>query len=98
MSLPMSLSCRPAPSEAIYPNIPTALAAIQAHVKANGYAFFCHDRKPKRVVFVYDYTGKYNPKSKYPNTYMSKQHAKTGTKKYNCQIRITLSLDNISGS
>jgi hypothetical protein len=98
MSLPTSLSCRPAPSEAIYPDIPTALAAIQAHAKANGYAFFRRDGKPKRVVFVCDRAGKYDPKSKHPNTHTSKQRAKTGTKKCDCQMRIALSLDDISGS
>ena len=81
MSLPTPESCGLAPSEAIYPDIPTAFATIQAHAKANGYAFSRREGKPKRVVFV---CRQIDPRGKDPNTYTSKQRTKTGTKKCDC--------------
>ena len=38
--------CGPAPSEAVYTDLSTAVAAIQAHAKANGYALFRRDAHP----------------------------------------------------
>jgi hypothetical protein len=42
--------CGPAPPQATYKDIPEAFAAIQAHAKANGYAFFKRSTTPKRVI------------------------------------------------
>jgi hypothetical protein len=39
IDLPVLQACRPAPLEAVYPNITTAFTTIQAHTKANRYAF-----------------------------------------------------------
>jgi hypothetical protein len=72
MSLPTTQSCGPAPLKAIYPDVPTAFTAIQAHAKAYGYAISCRDKRPKRVLFVCDRAGKYDPNGKNPNTDISK--------------------------
>jgi hypothetical protein len=64
MSLPTTESCGPVPPRAIYPDVLTAFAAIQAHAKAHGYAISCQDKRPKRVLFGCDRAGKYNPKGK----------------------------------
>ncbi|RKF66070.1 hypothetical protein GcC1_111002, partial [Golovinomyces cichoracearum] len=58
------LSCDPLPPAAIYPDISTAFAAIQAHAKDNGYAFIARDRKPTRVLYLCDRAGKYDNKGK----------------------------------
>jgi hypothetical protein len=47
-------ACGPLPEEAVYTDLSTVIAAITRHIKANGYALFKRDAKPKRIVFTYD--------------------------------------------
>ena len=98
MSLSTLQSCGPAPPEAVYPDITTAFTTIQAHARAHGYAFVRRNKKPKSIIYTYDRAGKYDPKGKDPNTHESKQRTKTGTKKCDCRMRVSLSLDDISGN
>jgi hypothetical protein len=98
MSSTTSDDCGPAPAEAIYPDLTTAFTAIQEHAKANGYAFYRHDRKPNRAVFRCDRAGKYDSKGKNPNTDPSKQRSSSGSKKCGCKMGVELRLDHISGN
>ena len=91
-------TCGPAPPTAIYPDIPTALAAIQAHARANGYVFFQRDKKPWKVVYACDRAGKPDMKGKNPSTHESKQRKGTGSKKCDCKIRVALRLDKVSSN
>lgn len=43
MDLLTPKDCGPPPPEAVYPDIPTGFATLQAHAKANGYVFFIRD-------------------------------------------------------
>ena len=86
------------PPEAVYPDITTAFTTIQAHARTQGYAFVQCNKKPKSIIYTCDRAGKYDPKGKDPNTHESKQRTKTGTKKCDCRMRVSLSLDNISGN
>jgi hypothetical protein len=47
---------------------------------------------------VCDRAGKYNSKGKDPNTYSSKQRQSTGSKKYDCLIRVELRQDKLSSN
>jgi hypothetical protein len=92
------LACGPAPPAASYTDLTTGVSAIQAHAKANGYAFFRRDKKAKRVVYACDRAGNYQSKGKNPDTHKSKQRHRTGSKKCDCKMRVALQLDDISGS
>ena len=89
-----SLTCGPAPPAANYPDIITGFAALQAHAKANGYAFFCRSKRPKRVLYDCDRAGKYDSKGKDSNTHKSKERTRTGSKKCDCKMRVALQLDD----
>lgn len=84
------------PPESVYPDIPTALAAIQLHAKAEGYAFVKLDQKQNRVLFACDRAGKYRAKGKDPALHSSKQRSNTGSKKCDCPMRAALRHDRIS--
>ncbi|RFU29347.1 hypothetical protein B7463_g6990, partial [Scytalidium lignicola] len=79
--------CGPAPPEDFYPDIDQLYNSIQAFAKINGYAFSRRDKKAKRVVFICDRGGPYNPKGKKAGIDPSKQR-QTATKKSNCQMKI----------
>jgi len=81
--------CGP-PLEASYPSAEAAFTAIQAHAKANGYAFVRRSSKPLRILFDCDRAGQYQDKGKNPDTEPSKQRT-TGSKKCNCRMRVALS-------
>ncbi|CZS93089.1 uncharacterized protein RCO7_11158 [Rhynchosporium graminicola] len=89
-------ACGPAPPEAIYSDIATGFAALQAHAKAHGYAFAHQDTKPFRALFVCDRAGKYNPKGKSSDIHPSKRRKNTGSKKCGCQMRVCLLKDRAS--
>jgi hypothetical protein len=80
--------CGPAPSEALYKDLDTLFAAIQAHARDNGYAFFTRNKKPRRVVYACDRAGKYDPKGKDPDVHPSKRRKNTGSKKCDCQMKV----------
>jgi hypothetical protein len=86
------------PPEAVYPDTPTALASIQLHAKAEGYAFFQRDKKASRVLYTCDRAGKYNSKGKGTNTHASKKRGATGSKKCDCLMRVELRLDTVSNN
>jgi hypothetical protein len=46
-----------APPEAVYPDVNTAIASIQEHAKAHGYAFYVYNTRPHRVVLACDRAG-----------------------------------------
>jgi hypothetical protein len=79
-----------APPEAVYPDIDTGFAAIQAHARVNGYAFYRYNRRPTRVVYLCDRASKYDSKGKNSNTHESKQRKNTGSKKCECLIKVVL--------
>ncbi|PSS08718.1 hypothetical protein M430DRAFT_69958 [Amorphotheca resinae ATCC 22711] len=98
MSSTASNACGPAPALAIYPDLKAAFTAVQEHVKANGYAFYRHDKKLNRAVFRCDRGGKYRATSKNPDTDPSKQRLSTSLKKSRCKMGVELRLDHISGN
>jgi hypothetical protein len=98
MSSTTSDACGPAPAAAIYPDLTTAFTAIQEHAKANGYAFYRHDKKPNRAVFRCDRAGRYNSKGMNPNTDPARQRSTTGSKKCGCKMGVELRLDHTSGN
>jgi hypothetical protein len=84
-----------APPEAVYPDVNTAIASIQEHVKVHGYVFYVYSTRPHRVVLACDRTRKYNLKGKDPNIHSSKQRKSTGSKKCRCLIKVKLRLEQI---
>ena len=86
------------PPEAVYPDVNTAIASIQEHAKAHGYAFYVYNTRPHRVVLACDRAGKYNSKGKDPNTHSSKQRKSTGSKKCGCLMKVELRLEQISST
>jgi hypothetical protein len=93
----MSEACGPAPAAANYPDLPTTIAALQAHAKANGYALVQRDARPRRALFVCDRAGKYNPKGKKTDVHPSRKRKNTGSKKCGCMMRVSLIQDLLSG-
>ena len=89
-------TCGPPPSEAVYADLSTAIAAIQEHAKCNGYALFKRDTKPACVVFVYDRYGKPESKPKNPHIHESKRRSGSRSKKCDCRIKVALKLDKIT--
>jgi hypothetical protein len=89
-------TCGPAPPAATYTDLTIGIAAIQAHAKVNGYAFFRRDTTNKRAVFACDRAGKYQSKGKNIDTHKSKQRQRTSSKKCDCKMRIAFKLDEIS--
>jgi hypothetical protein len=78
------------PPEAIYPDPATAFAAIQAHARQHGYAFFQRDKKLNKVVYTCDRAGQYDPKGKATHVDRSKKRNNTGSKKCGCLMRVLL--------
>ena len=89
--------CGPPPPAAIYSDISTCFSAIQAHARANGYAFMQRDTRPNRVVFVCDREGKYRPKGKQIDTHPTRKRLNTGSKKCGCRMRAVLVQDKVTG-
>jgi hypothetical protein len=88
-----------APPEAVYPDVNSAIASIQEHAKAHGYAFCVYNTRPHRVVLLAcDRARKYSSKGKDPNTHSSKQRQSTGSKKCGCLMRVELRLEEISST
>jgi hypothetical protein len=83
------------PSEAIYTSVDTAVIAIQAHAKANGYAFSRVTTRPSRVIFACDRAGKYDSRGKDLATDASKRRKAIGSKKYGCLMKEELCRDSI---
>ncbi|RFU34331.1 hypothetical protein B7463_g2029, partial [Scytalidium lignicola] len=83
----MPSPCGPAPPEALYTDLPTLFASIQAFARKNGYAFFIRRKLPKRVVYMCDRSGNYQSKGKKDSVHFSKQR-KSATKKCNCKMRV----------
>jgi hypothetical protein len=88
--------CGPPPPAAVYTDITTGFAALQAYAKVNGYAFFQRDKTSTRVLYLCDRAGKYNPKGKKSSVHPSKQRTNTGSKKCNCLMRVSLVRDQAS--
>ena len=91
----------PAPPAAVYSSITTGFAAIQAHAKVHGYAFFKRDSQPPgysptRVIYACDCSRKPPSKKKATNIDESRCYKGVATKKYDYKIHITLKKDNIS--
>ena len=82
--------CGPAPPAAIYSDVASAFAAFQAHTKANGYALRQRDSRLFRTLFVCDRAGKYNARGKQKDIHSSKRRQNTGSKKYECPMRVAL--------
>jgi hypothetical protein len=97
MSIPTSKACGPAPTEAIYTDLDTTFAAVQAHAKPNSYAFRKYSKKANRAVYCYDRDSKYDPRGKNPNADPGKQRLSTSSKKCGCKIAVELRRDHISG-
>jgi hypothetical protein len=91
-----SKACGPPPPVAVYTDLSTAITTIQGHAKANGYALFKRDSKPRRIVYACDRYGKPQTSGKKPNIHESKQR-EGRTKKCDCKMRIALEKDMISG-
>ena len=94
MDLPTPKACGPLPSPAIYPDIPTAFAALQGHAKAHGYALFKRDSQPPkseptRVIYACDREGRGDSRAKNPSIHPKRQR-KTGSKKCGCKMRVVV--------
>ena len=83
-------TCGPAPPEATYTSPEVCFTTIQAHAKANGYAFCRRDNKLSRKVYACDREGLYNSKGKKPDMDPTKQRSSTSTKKCGCKMRVQL--------
>ena len=92
-------ACGPPPPEAVYTDISTAVAAIQAHAQLNGYALFKRDSTPRRIVYACDRSGKAEdgPRARAANIHLSKRRSGK-TKKCGCRIKVAFKKDLISGS
>ena len=66
---------------AIDSDLSTGFTAIQAHAKANGYAFMRRDTRPHRALFVCDREGRYRPKWKQTDAHSTRKRLNTGSKK-----------------
>jgi len=97
-NMDLSKACGPPPTAAIYTDLSTAVAAIQAHAKCNGYALFKRDSRPLRVVYACDRYSKPQARAKNPDIHESKQWKGSRSKKCNCQMKVALKRDEISGS
>ena len=94
MHLPKA--CASPPSEAVYIDLSTAIAAIQEHAKCNGDVLFKRDTKPARVVFVCDRYGEPESKPKNAHIHKSKRRLGSHSKKCDCRIKVALRLDKIT--
>jgi len=89
-------ACGPPPPEAVYTDIDSAVAAIQAHAQCNGYALFKRDTKPKRIVYACDRYGK-TAISRSKEVHESKRREGSSSKKCGCTMKVALKQDKISG-
>jgi len=87
----------PPPPEAVYTDLPTAIASIQAHAKANGYALYKRDTKPKRVVMTCDRFGKVEATREANTVHSSKQRKGSRSKKCDCKMKVFIQRDEQSG-
>ena len=90
--------CGPAPPAAVYSDLSIGFTAIQAHARANGYAFMQRDTRPHRTLFVCDREGKYRPKGKQVDAHSARKRLNTGSKKCGCRMRVALPRDKSSGN
>ena len=90
-------TCGPPPLAAVYTDLPTAVTAIQDHAKANGYALFIRNSKPKRVIYACDRYGKPQSKPKNPAIHDSKRREGSRSKKCDCQMKLAIERDETTG-
>ena len=86
MNLSAPKACGPPPSAAVYPDIPTAFAAVQAHAKAHGYAFYKRDTRPTKIIYACDKAEQAESKAKTLVIYSQRQQKNTCSKKYSYKI------------
>jgi hypothetical protein len=91
-------TCGPAPPEAIYADIPTLFAAIQAHASNNRYAFRIRNTQQNRIIYDCDRGSQYSLKSKNPNMHSTKRRNNTSSKKCGYKMRVIAIRDLVSGS
>jgi len=89
-------ACGPPPSEAVYTDLDTAVAAIQGHAQCNGYALSRRDSTPRRVVYVCDRFGKPRVNKNTPVVHESKKRLGSASKKCGCSMKVVLKQDPIS--
>ena len=85
MNLSAPKACGPPPSAAVYPDIPTAFAAVQAHAKAHGYAFYKRDTRPTKIIYACDRAGQAESKAKTFVIHLQRQRKDPFSKK--CVVR-----------
>jgi hypothetical protein len=98
LSTAPSKTCGPPPPAAVYAELSTAITAIQGHAKCNGYALFKRDTKPNRIVYTCDRYGKPAARPKNPDLHDSKRRVGSRSKKCDCQMKVALTKDKITGS
>ena len=57
----------------VYPDIPTAFTALQAHTKAHRYAFYKRDSQPTKVIYACNRVGKAESRAKNPSIHLQRQ-------------------------
>ena len=70
-------TCGPPSPAAVYTDLSTAIASIQAHAKDNGYALFKRDTTKNRIVYTCDRYGKPQAKPKNTQVHESKRRHNT---------------------
>jgi hypothetical protein len=86
-SLPL-IALGPPPNEAIYSNLDTIKAALQAHTSAYGYSIVIDSSIPdKKVVYKCSKGGKYRDQRN-PDMHETKRRKNTSTTKTNCPFRV----------
>lgn len=87
----------PAFPKAVYTDLSTFFAVIQAHARDNRYIFRVRNSKLYCVLYNCDCTNNYDSKSKKAIVHFSKQR-NSKFKKCSCKIRVVVSKDIISES
>ena len=82
-------------NEAVYSDLATAKAALQAHARGNGYAISVESLTKRRAFYKCSKRGKYNAKCKDPFIHLSRQRPNASTMKTDCPYQaVAQKVDN----
>ena len=97
MNLLASKACGPSPFAAVYPDILTAFAVVQAYAKAYGYAFYKRDTRSTKIIYACDKAEQAESKAKTLAIHLQRQQKDTCSKKCGCKMQVALKRDYVSG-
>ena len=98
MDLLTSAACGPPPTAAVYNDIATVSASLQAHAKAHRYALivrstYPNKASPTRVIYACDRQGRTQSKSQNPDIHPQRHQKGARSKRYSCRIQVVLKKD-----